>query len=342
MSEKPCVLVTGGSGFAGSWCVKTLLARGFAVNATLRPGRSSDDLIASLDLPTPQASRLKVVYADLADDNGWDEAADGCAFALHVASPTAPTFRDDPTVQLAITREGTLRVLTAAVAAGVERVVMTSTTFAMAYPAGGAARSERTEADWTDVDDAAVTPYVRAKTLAERDAWDFVEGRGVRERLTTIAPGGIVGPVLTGDLPNSIGLIRDSLSGAMQRVPRLAVGFVDARDLADLHVLAMQSASAGGERFIASGPPVWLTDLAPMLRKSLQGAGADVVALEVPSDLIRQAGLRDPSVREIISDLDVVRSFSSAKAQQILGWHQRPLADSLRDCAQSLQSRGLL
>jgi dihydroflavonol-4-reductase len=336
------VLVTGGTGFAGGWCARTLLERGFTVRASIRAGRSREGLVAALGLSEDAAAALEVVEADLEDDRGWTTAARGCRFVLHVASPTAPSFRNDPDRQLSVTRAGVRRVLEAALAAGAERIVMTSTTYAMAYPVGGEGRVERTEADWTDVEDPAVVPYVRAKTLAEHDAWNEAGARGLRERLTTIAPGGIVGPLLTNEMPNSISLIRDLLTGAMPATPRVAVGFVDPRDLADLNLRAMLSPAAAGERFIASGSPVWLKDLALMLHTGPASGGDQVSVEELPSDMLRRAAEQEPGLRQIVPDLDVWRVFSGAKAEERLGWRPRPLAESLADCAQSLRLRGLV
>jgi nucleoside-diphosphate-sugar epimerase len=183
---------------------------------------------------------------------------------------------------------------------------------------------------------------VRAKTAAERAAWDVVEARGAKARLSTIAPGAIVGPLLARSVPNSIAMIRDLLNGATRALPHLYLGFVDPRDLADLHIRAMLDAKAGGERFIASGPPVWLTDLPDMLRAAAGEAAAGVSAGAIPSAALREAASNTPGLRQILPDLDVARTFSSAKAERMLGWSQRPLAESLADCARSLQRLGLV
>ena len=82
------VLVTGGTGFLGSWCVAELLRRGYRVRATVRDLGREGSLRAGL---TPEVGdpgdRLEVVSADLLSDDGWGEAVSGCDYVLHVASP---------------------------------------------------------------------------------------------------------------------------------------------------------------------------------------------------------------------------------------------------------------
>src|SRR5690606_14023866 len=117
--------------------------------------------------------KLELVEADLSRDAGWDAAVQGCARVMHVASPVpveAPRHPDDVIVPA---REGTLRVLRAAVMAGVRRVVLTSSTSAVLYghPRDGSRTYD--ESDWSLLTDE-VGPYERSKTLAERAAWEYV------------------------------------------------------------------------------------------------------------------------------------------------------------------------
>ena len=125
------VLVTGGSGFIGSYCILDLLRAGHRVRTTVRsPGREA---AVREQLGAENAEALSFATADLMDDAGWAEAASGCDYVLHLASPFPlgpPKHEDDLIVPA---REGALRVLAAARDAQVKRVVMTSSFAAVGY-----------------------------------------------------------------------------------------------------------------------------------------------------------------------------------------------------------------
>src|ERR1700730_4991301 len=111
------VLVTGGSGFLGSWCVIELLRRGHRVRTTVRSPSREPQLRAAVESQVDPGDRLSVLAADLSDDAGWPEAVDGCAYVLHVASPFPPAQPKDPDELIVPARDGTLRVLPATLAA---------------------------------------------------------------------------------------------------------------------------------------------------------------------------------------------------------------------------------
>src|SRR3954452_9308982 len=160
------VLVTGGTGFLGGWCVASLLQRGYQVRTTVRDrGREQAVRDAVAAAGAADGSRLSVHAADLTSDAGWADAVAGCRYVLHVASPFPAVQPKDPDELIVPAREGALRVLRAALDAGVERVVLTSSVAAVR---GGVDHAEAplTEADWTDGDNASLTPYTRSKALA--------------------------------------------------------------------------------------------------------------------------------------------------------------------------------
>src|SRR3954470_22537018 len=176
------VLVSGGSGFLGGWCVIELLRRGYAVRTTVRSLDREEQVCAAVGSETDAGDRLTVLAADLTSDAGWAEAVGGCDYVLHVASPFPPSQPKDPDELIVPAREGTLRVLGASLDAGVKRVVVTSSVAAIRLSEGAAARP-LDERDWTDPDSPGLTPYVRSKTLAEQAAWDMVRERGEENRL---------------------------------------------------------------------------------------------------------------------------------------------------------------
>jgi dihydroflavonol-4-reductase len=251
MSED-LILVTGGSGFVATHCIDQLLRAGYNVRATVRSlGREPEVRSALQSIGTPRVEALSFVAADLSADEGWTEAAAGCRYVLHVASPFPPRAPKHENELIVPAREGALRVLRAARDGGVERVVMTSSFAAIGY--GHEARTAPfTEADWTDLAGPDVAAYPKSKTIAERAAWDFTASEGGRLELSVVNPVAIFGPVLSGDYAPSILFVKRLMDGAIPACPRLYFGTVDVRDVADLHLRAMTHPAAKGERFSMS------------------------------------------------------------------------------------------
>jgi dihydroflavonol-4-reductase len=324
------VLVTGGTGYVAGWAIKELLARGHDVRTTVRSPAKAD----AVRLTVGPDSRLTFAIADLTRDDGWYEAAADCTHVLHVASPLGIT--NDSADLVAPAREGTLRVLRAAVEAGAERVVVTSAANA-ASPASYRAEGVSDETLWTDPDAPNLIPYRRAKTLAEKAAWAYMDEHGGQTTLTTILPGAVFGPILTRDNQGSVRIIARLLAG-MPGVPKIGFEIVDVRDVADIHIRAMTAPEAANQRFLATGEFMWMKDMADALRAALGDAAKKVPTRTVPNPVVRLAALRDPSLREIMPALGRRNRHTTAKAARLLDWHPRPAAETVVACAESLLS----
>jgi len=331
------VLVTGGTGFLGGWCVAALLERGYDVRTTVRDLAREHAVRETLEAArVDPGSGLEVVAADLESDAGWPEAVAGCRYVLHVASPFPPVQPKDPDELIVPARDGALRVLCAALDAGVERVVMTSSIAAIRSDRESSSEAPYTEADWTDGGDPERTPYTRSKTIAEQAAWEHVREAGAEDRLATINPGAIIGPALSDDHSYSLQVV-ERLLGGLPAMPRLGFTFVDVRDVADLHIRAMTDPAAGGERFIATDRFLWMSEVASVLRERLDDDAAKKVPTRVaPNIAIRFMALFEGSIRSVVSDLGKQSWFSSEKARGTLRWETRPVEDSIEDCARSL------
>ncbi len=338
------VLVTGGSGFVGSHCIVQLLAQGHAVHASVRhPGRELGvrAMLGEGGYAGP-ADRVRFFAASLEDDAGWAQAAEGCDYVLHVASPFPQVVpaHEDELVRPA--RDGALRVLRAARDAGVKRVVLTSSFAAVGY-----GHAERTapfaEADWTNLGDREVLPYHTSKTLAERAAWDFVadEGRGLE--LAVVNPVAIFGPLLGAELSTSVVLVKRLMDGSVPGCPRLCLGVVDVRDVADLHLRAMTHPAANGQRFVAvAGDFLMVQDVARVLRSGMGEAGRRVPTRQLPDWLLRLSAVANPEVRLILPELGKRKNATSAKARHLLGWTPRSREEAVLATAESLVRLRLL
>ncbi len=331
------VLVTGGSGFLGGWCVAGLLRRGHSVRTTVRDPSREPELrsrVGDLSKVAEADDRLSVLTADLLSDAGWDEAVVGCDHVLHVASPFPLVQPKDPDELIVPAREGTLRVLRAALRAGASRIVVTSSVAAVGGSAKGSGR-RLDESDWTDLDDSTLTPYARSKTIAERAAWDLVEEMGETERLAVVNPGAILGPVGSAERSPSLEVVQRLLSG-MPGTPRIGFNLVDVRDVADLQIRAMSAAEAGGKRLIAVRSFEWMADVAAVLREQLGDEAAKVPKRSVPDFLVRAMGLLDPGIRSVTGQLGRKQEYSSARAEEQLGWAPRAIEETIVDCARSM------
>ncbi|WP_033344344.1 SDR family oxidoreductase [Catenuloplanes japonicus] len=317
------VLVTGASGFLAGHCIADLRTHGYTVRGTVRDPHTAD--VGHLD-------GIQLCKATLDADDGWREAVDGCDYVLHVASPFPATIPRDENEVIRPAVDGTLRVLRAAKAAGVRRVVLTSSVAAVSY--GHPEGTLLTEQDWSDT--AVTDAYPKSKTLAERSAWEFARDTGLE--LVTILPGSIFGPVLHGnERTTSLEAIRQLLAGEIPAVPRIGWSTVDVRDLATAHRLAMETPGAAGKRYICAGPHAWLGDIAGILAERHR-----VVTRRLPYWLMWVLGRFDPTIRLGLTFYGRSQHVSASRAVGELGWSMRPLRETLHDAAESMIRHGVV
>jgi nucleoside-diphosphate-sugar epimerase len=327
------VLVTGGTGYVAGWCVAQLLESGYSVRTTVRDLRKADGLRS---LFPDAGDRLEIVKADLTSDAGWADAVAGCEGVLHVASPMGNGLAPaDPDELIIPARDGALRVLRAAVEAGVPRIVMTSSGAAATPPPG--ATGEFNEDLWTNPDQPGLDLYRRSKAIAERAAWDYLATTDGGTTLTTVLPGAIFGPPLgTASADGSVEVIARMLRG-MPGVPRIGLQVVDVRDVASLHLLALASPDAVGRRFIASGGFLWMREVAALLR-TLGEDGRRAPRRELPDWTVRLLARVQPPLRALVPMLGRRYTYSTAAARN-LGWTPRPVESTVLDTARAILAR---
>jgi dihydroflavonol-4-reductase len=328
------VLVTGGTGFVAGWCIVALLQRGYEVRTTVRDLSKEPAMRAAVASSAGSTDRLTFFAADLTADDGWDDAMAGCDYVLHVASPLGGDRSGDADALIVPARDGTLRVLRAAVKAGVRRVVMTSAAAAARPPHSADRISDETV--WADPADRQFDAYRRSKILAERAAWDFMAEHAGPTSLTTILPGAVFGPVLAKANRGSVQIIRRLLEGRPAAIPRLGFWIVDVRDLAELHVHAMTASEAAANRFIAAGDFMWMEDIATTLRLKLGSQAGKVPTRRLPDLVFRLSSLFVPVLRTFVSSLGRKNDLTAAKARHMLGFSPRPATTTIADCAESL------
>lgn len=335
------VLVTGISGFIAKRVTLALLTQGYEVRGTLRSAGRAEEVRAAIAAAGGDISRLSFVVADLGSDEGWAEAVDNCRFVQHIASPFPLAPPRDREALVPAARDGALRVLEGALAAGVERIVMTSSMVAMMYRPGRPALVRVTEDDWTDPEWRATSAYVVSKTRAERAAWELVIGRGARERLVVVNPGFVLGPVHAGDSGASVDVIRLLMAGKYPALPPVSYPVVDVRDVADLHVAAM-TAEVAGRRLIAAGGAMSMPEMARSLRAAFPERARKIPTRTLPAVLVRLLTLFDPSLKSVIPDLGTRPEPDSAYVTARTGIRFRPPEEAVLAAGRSLIDLGLV
>ncbi len=333
------VLVTGGSGYIAGFLIRQLIAEGWTVKTTIR---SLTREAKVRELLAVDNAKLGFFAADLTSDAGWAEAMAECSHVAHVASPFPPKAPKHDDELIVPARDGALRALRFAKAAGVTRFVMTSSTAAIGYGRKDVNTRPYTEADWTDPASPDAYAYVKSKTIAERAARDWVTAEGGDMVFCTINPSLVLGPVMSADYSTSVEVVQKLLSGALPGCPDLGFGMVDVRDVADIHVRALTADGMAGERFIASGPSMKMIDIARLLKARLGSQARKVPARQLPDFLVRIAAIFDPLVRQVLGELGKTRDMDAGHARKVLGWVPRPADDMLIDCAQSLIEQGIV
>lgn len=338
MSDESPVFVTGASGFLAKHVLLALLRGGRSVRASLRdPSRADEVRAAVLPLLPPTAKeRLEFVRLDLTSDAGWAEAMAGAAALIHTASPFPLTQPKDPETLIRPAVDGTRRALMGAKAAGIDRVVLTSSTAAI--NAGRPDGHVYTEADWADRDGPPEQPYPRSKVMAERTAWEIAAREGLR--LTTINPTFILGPPLDSHFGSSIGLVQRILKGRDPMVPELGFQVVDVRDVALAHVRALERPETAGERFLTSSGALWMTEWGRILKTAYPDRRMPTRA--APMIVLRILALFDGEIRAALPRVGRNEEVSSEKARAMLGIDFIPPDKALLAAAETLVSRGLV
>lgn len=240
------VCVTGASGYIASWIVKFLLQRGYTVKATVRFPDDPKRTEHLLSLAGAK-ERLHLFKADLLQEGSFDSVVDGCEGVFHTASPFYHNVKDPQAELIDPAVKGTLNVLgSCAKTPTVRRVVLTSSIAAVAY--NGKPRTPEVVVDetwWSNPDFCKEMEmwYVLSKTLAEEAAWEFVKQKGID--MVTINPAMVIGPLLQPTLNTSSAAILNLINGS-ETYPNLSFGWINVKDVANAHILALENPSAEG------------------------------------------------------------------------------------------------
>lgn len=337
------VLVTGASGFIAKFCIAELIKAGFAVRGTVRSLARREEIEAAVAALGAVTGPLDLVEADLNADTGWPEATAGCHYVLHLASPFPAKEPRNPDDLIRPARDGALRVLRAAAASGVKRVVQTSSIVAI-MQCGKPDDEPRTEKDWTDTSNPRISSYARSKTLAERAAWSAVEelDAATRPEFCTVNPGLVLGPAIDRDLSTSHVLLRLLGRGVYPAIPKVAFPVVDVRDVARHHLVAMTHPAAAGNRFLSCNGTLSLRRVGELMVEALPDLKPKVPTFELPSALVHLASYFDRDLQAIRADLGRANMCDNQKSVTELGMQFRSPKEAVHAAAQSLRDLRLV
>jgi dihydroflavonol-4-reductase len=340
MSTDTIVVVTGASGFIGSWIVRCLLDDGYTVRGTVRSPENTDKYQFLSDLDGAD-ERLSLWKGELLTDGSFDEAIDGADYVIHTASPYVIDV-DDPMADLVepATR-GTQNVLDACSKAdSVRRVVVTSSVAAITDEPE--ADRVLTEADWNETSSLERNPYYYSKTVAEKKAWELSEAADWE--LVVINPFLVIGPSLTPSLNTSNKIFVDLLAGEYPAKINLAWGIVDVRDVARAHLRAIDSEQAGG-RYICAEHVATLSEVVDILRENgYEDYGLPRINLanSLGNVVVRAMSIFEkPGTRSYLrTHLGTRPNFDSSKIKDELGLEFRDLETTLLETADDLVEWG--
>ncbi len=331
------VLVTGATGYIGLHCIQQLLDQGYAVNGSLRSLERKDEIIKSLESHNTSTEHLKLFSFNLNEDEGWDDGMEGCDYLIHVASPIALEIKsEDFFVKPAVA--GVKRALKFAKKHNIKKVILTSSVAAIFH--GIELKEYYDENDWSDPENPSIDHYSKSKTLAEKAAWDFIEAEGKPFEFSVINPALVIGPSLSNDLGESNKAIQMVATGKMPVAVPLQFGYVDVRDVAAAHILAMQKQASDGERFALAEKDMWYEDVAKVLREN----GFDKAPkLSVPVWAAKILANFSPELKMALPYIGRVRSVKyTSKAKDLLGWNPRPAEESILATANQIKDLGLI
>lgn len=332
------VLVTGANGFLGKRVVIELLRAGYAVRGTVRSeGKAETVRLAVLaDLGDDALARLEFVRADLLREPRWLEAMQGVDALVHSAAlVSSDTAEAEDVIETAL--EGSGRVLRYAIAAGVQRVVLTASTATIGY---GHRRTDQVfdEGCFTDLGAMRLAPAdCIGKARAERNAWAYARAENLA--LTTVLPALMLGPALDRHVSASLGVIGGLLDGSMTRAPRIGHAVVDVRDVALMHVAALANPASAGQRYIAAAGYLSLGEMAAILQRVYPGV---MLPQPVPDWLVRLRARFDGNERQFLADLGVERRYDGGKGAALLGRPYISAEAAVLAAAESLMQFGLV
>jgi dihydroflavonol-4-reductase len=336
------VFVSGATGFIASHIVSQLLEAGHHVRGSVRNMSRSESTAHLRALPRAD-THLQLVEADLLAPHAFEGLLAGCDIVIHTASPYVLEVANPQRDLVDTAVQGTRSMLEAcARTPGIGRVILTSSVTAMTDEPDN--HHVLTEADWNTRSTLDRNPYFLSKTMAEREAWAFVEAHRPAWDLVVINPFLVIGPSLSRALNTSNKVIADLLNGVYPAILGITWGIVDVRDVATAHIRAMDARSAHGRYLCAAGLFSAHQVVALLRSNGYDNYRLPRINLDHPvGHLLAKLAAYGQSrgVRQyLLTHLGRVPRFDNSKIRSDLAMTFRPVDQSLLETAADLVMRG--
>lgn len=346
--SKP-VMVTGANGYVASWLVKRLLDEGITVHAAVRNPNNEEKLSHLKEAAEASNGEIKFFQGDLMKEGSYKEAMEGCELIYHTASPFTTDVKDPQKELIDPAVNGTANVLNSAnEVSSVKRVVVTSSCAAIytdAIDSVNAPGGKLTEEIWNTTASLDYQPYSYSKTLAEKKAWEIVESQN-RWDLVTINPCLVVGPALNphNTTSETVNILKMLGGGDMKMgAPKMGVGIVDVRDVAEAHFKAGLTPEAKG-RYITAGHCTDFLEMGTVLLPKY-GTQFPLPKKALPKWLLMVVG---PMTNKLFTrhfiknNVNVPWNADNSKIKKELGIKFRPMRDTMEEAFQVLIDEGIL
>lgn len=336
------VLLTGISGWIAKHTAIELLNAGYEVLGTVRNNTLIEQTKETISQHA-SIDKLSFVELDLLKDDGWNEAAVGCKYTMHLASPFPFKVSNNRNSLLAPAVDGTLRVLNAGLNANVEQFIVTSSIAAMFRKPGRSNPYSFNENDWTDENwKEGVNDYFLSKTKAEKAAWELMESKGLKNKLTMINPGGVFGDALDKKGGTSIEYVRQFMKGKFPAAPKWGILISDVKDVAKAHVACIGNTKVGGRRLIVGKEVKKLIELSQIMAEAMPEYTKKLPKKELPNFMVKLISLFDSSAKTLIPDLEIIMQTDTTYAEELLGIKFNPAKGCISETAKSVVRLGLV
>ena len=336
------VLLTGISGWIAKHTAIELLNAGYEVLGTVRNNtlieqtKETISQYASID-------KLSFTELDLLKDDGWNEAAQGCKYIMHLASPFPFKVSNNRNSLLAPAVDGTLRVLNAGLNANIEQFIVTSSIAAMFRKPIRSNPYSFDENDWTDENwKEGVGDYFLSKTKAEKAAWELMESKRLKNKLTVINPGGVFGDALDKKGGTSIEYVKQFMKGKFPAAPKWGILISDVKDVAKAHVACIGNTKVGGRRLIVGKEVKKLIELSQIMAEAMPEYAKKLPKKELPNFMVKLISFFDSSAKTMIPDLGITMQTDTSYAEDLLGLKFNPAKGCISETAKSVVRLGLV
>jgi nucleoside-diphosphate-sugar epimerase len=336
------ILVTGGTGYIGSWVVKDLLEKAYTVRLTVRNKAKSSGYSHLSKIAETSPGKLEIWEADLLKEGSFNAAAEGSDAIMHIASPFTLKFKDAQKELIDPALNGTKNVLNSASASStVRKIILTSSVAAVHgdnIDMTEQGLNEFTEQNYNSSSSVSHQPYSFSKVLAEKAAWEMAKTQD-KWKLVVVNPSFVMGPSLS---PNSssesLSFMKDMLSGKFYLgAPDLQFGFVDVRDVAKAHLLALENPNAEGRHILAERTTGFF-EMGNIIKQEFNGKYKTPL-MKSPKFILYLIGwMFGLSAKFVSRNVGYPIKLNTTKSIKTLGLEYTPFNVTLRDMIHQMES----